>query len=70
MNSTSKLAYIPSPRYFGISGALWTARIFHVLMLVLLVGFGFWYSAWGKLSVAGGDRGNAASGLRALPGIR
>jgi 4-hydroxybenzoate polyprenyltransferase len=40
------------PRYFGISGALWTARIFHVLMLVLLVGLVLVFGL-GKLSVAG-----------------
>ena len=26
------------PRYFGIGRALWIARLFHVLMLVLLIG--------------------------------
>src|SRR6478672_3379903 len=40
------------PRYFGIRRALWIARVFHVLMLVLLVGliaaFGL-----GKLAVVG-----------------
>ncbi len=40
------------PRYFGISRALWIARFFHVLMLVLLIGliaaFGL-----GKLAVIG-----------------
>ena len=40
------------PRYFGIRRALWIARFFHVLMLVLLIGliaaFGL-----GKLAVVG-----------------
>jgi 4-hydroxybenzoate polyprenyltransferase len=40
------------PRYFGIGRALWIARLFHVLMLVLLMGlvgaFGL-----GKLAVVG-----------------
>ena len=40
------------PRYFGISGALWTARLFHVLMLVLLVALVLVFGL-GKLSVAG-----------------
>ncbi len=40
------------PRYFGVSRALWIARFFHVIMLVLLVGvvaaFGL-----GKLAIIG-----------------
>jgi len=40
------------PRYLGIAGALWVARLFHLLMLMLLIAllavFGL-----GKLSVAG-----------------
>jgi 4-hydroxybenzoate polyprenyltransferase len=40
------------PRYFGISRALWIARFFHILMLVLLLGV---VSAFGlgKVAVAG-----------------
>jgi len=40
------------PRYLGISGALWVARIFHLLMLVLLIGLVLVFSL-GKLAVAG-----------------
>jgi 4-hydroxybenzoate polyprenyltransferase len=40
------------PRYFGIAGALWVARLFHVIMLglliALIVAFGL-----GKLAAAG-----------------
>lgn len=40
------------PRYAGISTALWVARGFHVLMLLLLIGFVLVFSL-GKLAVAG-----------------
>jgi 4-hydroxybenzoate polyprenyltransferase len=40
------------PRYAGISTALWVARGFHVLMLLLLVGFVLVFSL-GKVAVAG-----------------
>ena len=40
------------PRYFGIKRALWIARLFHVLMLVLLMGLVAAF-ALGKLAVAG-----------------
>jgi 4-hydroxybenzoate polyprenyltransferase len=40
------------PRYFGVGRALWIARLFHVLMLVLLVGVVAAF-ALGKLAVAG-----------------
>ncbi len=40
------------PRYAGISTALWLARGFHVLMLLLLVGFVLVFSL-GKVAVAG-----------------
>ena len=40
------------PRYFGIRRALWIARLFHLLMLVLLVGLVVAFGL-GKLAVAG-----------------
>ena len=40
------------PRYFGIGRALWIARMFHLLMLVLLVGLVAAFGL-GKLAVAG-----------------
>jgi 4-hydroxybenzoate polyprenyltransferase len=40
------------PRHFGISRALWIARLFHVVMLVLLVGLVLAFGL-GKLAVAG-----------------
>jgi len=40
------------PRYAGISTALWVARGFHVLMLLLLIGFVLVFSL-GKVAVAG-----------------
>jgi 4-hydroxybenzoate polyprenyltransferase len=40
------------PRYFGIKRALWIARLFHVLMLVLLMGLVAAFGL-GKLAVAG-----------------
>lgn len=40
------------PRYFGVSRALWIARIFHVLMLILLMGLVVVFGL-GKLAVAG-----------------
>ncbi len=40
------------PRYAGIPAALWIARLFHLLMLLLLVGFVLVF-ALGKLAVAG-----------------
>ena len=40
------------PRYFGISGSLWVARLFHVLMLLLLVGLIFAFGL-GKLAAVG-----------------
>jgi 4-hydroxybenzoate polyprenyltransferase len=40
------------PRHFGISRALWIARLFHVVMLVLLVGLVAAFGL-GKLAVAG-----------------
>ena len=45
------------PRYFGIRRALWVARLFHVLMLVLLIGlvaaFGLgWLAVAGVIVVA------------------
>jgi 4-hydroxybenzoate polyprenyltransferase len=40
------------PRFLGIRGALWVARGFHVLMLLLLVAL-VWSFGLGKLAVAG-----------------
>lgn len=40
------------PRYFGIEYSLWVARVFHVVMLLLLVGFVREFGL-GRLSVAG-----------------
>jgi 4-hydroxybenzoate polyprenyltransferase len=40
------------PRYFGIRRALWIARFFHVLMLILLVGLVVVFGL-GKLAVVG-----------------
>ena len=40
------------PRYFGISGALWVARLFHLIMLGLLVALIVVFGL-GKLAVAG-----------------
>ena len=40
------------PRYFGIAGAFWCARVFHLLMIALLVGLLFSFGL-GKLAVAG-----------------
>jgi 4-hydroxybenzoate polyprenyltransferase len=40
------------PRYCGVAGALWTARLFHLLMLLLLVGLVFAFGL-GKLAIAG-----------------
>ena len=40
------------PRYFGIAGALWIARFFHLLMLILLMGLVVVFGL-GKLAVAG-----------------
>src|ERR1700737_3353537 len=40
------------PRYFGVSRALWIARLFHLLMLVLLVGLVAAFGL-GKLAVVG-----------------
>ena len=40
------------PRYFGIRRALWIARLFHLLMLVLLMGLVAAFGL-GKLAVAG-----------------
>jgi 4-hydroxybenzoate polyprenyltransferase len=40
------------PRYFGISGALWLARVFHVIMLGLLVALVVAFGL-GKLAIAG-----------------
>ena len=52
MNSTGKAGLHSIPRYFGIGRALWIARLFHVLMLVLLVGLVVAFGL-GKLAVAG-----------------
>ena len=40
------------PRYFGIAGALWVARLFHVIMLALLIALIMAFGL-GKLAVAG-----------------
>lgn len=40
------------PRYFGIRRALWIARLFHVLMLILLMGVVVVFGL-GKLAVVG-----------------
>ena len=40
------------PRYFGIGGALWVARLFHVIMLGLLVALVIAFGL-GKLAMAG-----------------
>ena len=40
------------PRYFGIAGALWIARAFHLGMMALLVGLFFSFGL-GKLALAG-----------------
>jgi 4-hydroxybenzoate polyprenyltransferase len=40
------------PRYFGVGRALWIARFFHVLMLILLVGLILAFGL-GKLAVVG-----------------
>ena len=40
------------PRYFGIAGALWVARLFHVIMLGLLIALIVVFGL-GKLAVAG-----------------
>jgi 4-hydroxybenzoate polyprenyltransferase len=40
------------PRYFGIGRALWIARFFHLLMLILLMGLVLVFGL-GKLAVAG-----------------
>jgi 4-hydroxybenzoate polyprenyltransferase len=40
------------PRYFGIARALWIARFFHLLMLILLMGLVVVFGL-GKLAVAG-----------------
>jgi 4-hydroxybenzoate polyprenyltransferase len=40
------------PRYLGIAGALWVARLFHILMLMLLVALVAVFGL-GKLAVAG-----------------
>jgi 4-hydroxybenzoate polyprenyltransferase len=40
------------PRYFGIGRALWIARFFHVLMLILLIGLVMTFGL-GKLAVVG-----------------
>ena len=40
------------PQYFGIGGALWIARLFHVLMLLLLIAFVLVFGL-GKLAAAG-----------------
>jgi len=40
------------PRYVGIRRALWVARVFHVIMLALLIAL-LWSFGLGKLAVAG-----------------
>jgi 4-hydroxybenzoate polyprenyltransferase len=40
------------PRYFGVERALWIARFFHLLMLILLVGLILAFGL-GKLAVVG-----------------
>jgi 4-hydroxybenzoate polyprenyltransferase len=40
------------PRFFGIGGALWVARGFHTIMLVLLVAL-LWSFGMGKVAVVG-----------------
>jgi 4-hydroxybenzoate polyprenyltransferase len=40
------------PRYFGIAGALWIARAFHLLMLLLLIALVIAFGL-GKLAIAG-----------------
>jgi 4-hydroxybenzoate polyprenyltransferase len=40
------------PRYLGIARALWVARVFHMVMLVLLVAL-LWSFGLGKVAVAG-----------------
>ena len=40
------------PRYWGIAQALWIARLFHLLMLLLLIALVFAFGL-GKLAVAG-----------------
>ena len=40
------------PRYFGIAGALWIARVFHLLMMALLVGLLVSFGL-GKLALVG-----------------
>ena len=40
------------PRYFGIARALWIARFFHVVMLILLIGLVMTFGL-GKLAVVG-----------------
>ena len=51
-NSTGEAGLHSIPRYFGIGRALWIARLFHVLMLVLLMGLVAAFGL-GKLAVAG-----------------
>jgi 4-hydroxybenzoate polyprenyltransferase len=40
------------PRYFGIGGALWVSRAFHLLMLLLLVAL-LWSFGLGKIAAVG-----------------
>jgi 4-hydroxybenzoate polyprenyltransferase len=40
------------PRYFGVGRALWVARIFHLIMLALLIVL-LWSFGLGKIAVAG-----------------
>jgi 4-hydroxybenzoate polyprenyltransferase len=40
------------PRYFGVRRALWVARIFHLIMLALLVAL-LWSFGLGKVAIAG-----------------
>ena len=40
------------PRYLGVRHALWVARAFHLIMLVLLIGL-LWSFGLGKLAMAG-----------------
>ncbi len=69
MNSTGKPGLHSIPRYFGIGRALWIARFFHVLMLILLIGLVVAFGL-GKLAVVGVIVVTLASGLRALAGFR
>jgi 4-hydroxybenzoate polyprenyltransferase len=40
------------PRHFGIVGAFWVARVFHLLMILLLVGL-LWMFGLGKFAMVG-----------------